>query len=121
MKLIIDIDESIYHRFINGFANEDDAYLIEQLFKNGTPYEEKSQNEWSPVSAQEPDVGGIYYVTAKDTNGHIGIDIARRISKDVWTFGGEKLSGVEIIAWQPLPESYKGLENEYNQHLWDTL
>ena len=36
MKIVIDINENIYHRFINGFANEDDAYLIEQLFKNGT-------------------------------------------------------------------------------------
>ncbi len=36
MKIVIDIDENIYHRFVSGFANEDDAYLIEQLFKNGT-------------------------------------------------------------------------------------
>ena len=36
MQLVIDIDENIYHRFVNGFANEGDAYLIEQLFKNGT-------------------------------------------------------------------------------------
>jgi len=40
MKIIIDIDESIYARFVAGFANEDDAYLIEQLFKNGTPLPE---------------------------------------------------------------------------------
>lgn len=37
MKIVIDIDENIYHRFVNGFANEGDAYLIEQLFTNGTP------------------------------------------------------------------------------------
>lgn len=35
MEIVINIDENIYHRFVNGFANEDDAYLIEQLFKNG--------------------------------------------------------------------------------------
>lgn len=40
MKIVIDIDKNIYHRFVNGFANEDDAYLIEQLFKNGTPLPE---------------------------------------------------------------------------------
>lgn len=46
MKLIIDIDKNIYHRFTNGFANENDAHLIEQLFKNGKPYEERPQGEW---------------------------------------------------------------------------
>ena len=37
IKLIIEIDENDYHRFVNGFANEDDSILIENLFKNGTP------------------------------------------------------------------------------------
>ncbi len=35
MEIVININENIYHRFVNGFANEDDAYLIEQLFKTG--------------------------------------------------------------------------------------
>lgn len=37
MKVVIDIDELSYHRFAAGFANEDDAGLIEYLFKNGVP------------------------------------------------------------------------------------
>ena len=37
MKVVVDIDENIYHRFVNGFVDEDDAVLIENLFKNGTP------------------------------------------------------------------------------------
>ena len=36
MHVVIDIDESTYHRFACGFANEDDAGLIERLFKSGT-------------------------------------------------------------------------------------
>ena len=44
MKLIIDIDESDYYRIEHGFANEDDALLLEKIFKNGTPiYEEESK------------------------------------------------------------------------------
>ena len=76
--------------------------------------EGRPQGEWIPVSVQEPNVGGMYLVTAKDISGHIGIDIARRISVGVWTFGGEELSGVEIIAWQPTPKPYKEAENEEN-------
>ena len=37
IKLIIEIDENDYHRFVSGFANEDDSILIENLFKNGAP------------------------------------------------------------------------------------
>lgn len=37
MKLIIDIDEADYHRIENGFASDDDAPLLEKIFKNGTP------------------------------------------------------------------------------------
>lgn len=37
MQIVIDIDDNIYHRFVNGFANDGDSVLIEQLFKNGTP------------------------------------------------------------------------------------
>lgn len=111
MKLIIDIDENVFTRlFDNGVdTSPEDRKVIDRAVRNGTPYEDRSQSEWSIVSAQEPDVGGIYLVTAKHISGHIGIDLARRISKDVWTFGGEKLPGVEIVAWnrQPLPEPYK--------------
>lgn len=37
IELVVKIDESTYYRFINGFADEDDSVLIENLFKNGTP------------------------------------------------------------------------------------
>jgi DNA-directed RNA polymerase subunit RPC12/RpoP len=37
MKLIIDIDEADYHRIEFGFASDDDAPLLEKIFKNGTP------------------------------------------------------------------------------------
>ena len=36
MKVVIDIDENIYRKFIMGFANEDDSILIGKLFNNGT-------------------------------------------------------------------------------------
>lgn len=67
MKLIIDIDENIYHRFVNGFANEDDAYLIEQLFKNSTSYEDRSQSEGIPVSEGLPERCKEVIVTDTET------------------------------------------------------
>lgn len=76
-------------------------------------YTVKQHGEWIPISVQEPDVGGIYFVTAKDiSSGYIGIDIARRVSENVWFFGGEEISGIEIIAWMPVPKPYKEAEDE---------
>ena len=37
MKLIIEIDEEDYHRIASGFGQEEDALLLEKIFKNGTP------------------------------------------------------------------------------------
>ena len=35
MKIVIDVHEVIYNRFVAGFANENDARLIETMFKQG--------------------------------------------------------------------------------------
>lgn len=89
----------------NHFAKVD--YAIDRISEAPTA------DTWIPVSVQEPAIGGIYLVTAKHiSSGHIGTDIARRISRDIWTFGGDELSGTEIIAWKPLPEPYREVEND---------
>ena len=36
MRLIIDIGENDYHRIASGFGQEEDALLLEKIFKNGT-------------------------------------------------------------------------------------
>lgn len=110
MKVIIDLPYYAYMLLKNQIKLDN---IAEKIIANGKPYEERPTGEWIPVSVQEPDVGGIYFVTAKNVSGYIGTDIARRLSDDVWTFGGEELSGTEIIAWMPLPEPYKETENEH--------
>lgn len=40
MKYVIEIDNATYHRFVAGFANENDADLIEEIFKNAKPLPE---------------------------------------------------------------------------------
>ena len=37
MKLIIDIPETMYDWFDNGFPNEEDVKILWELVKNGTP------------------------------------------------------------------------------------
>ena len=37
IEVVVKMNEYTYQRFIDGFADEDDAPLIEELFKNGTP------------------------------------------------------------------------------------
>jgi hypothetical protein len=44
MKLIIDIHEGDYHRIASGFGQEEDALLLEKIFKNGTPIPDNATN-----------------------------------------------------------------------------
>ena len=37
MQIVIDIDEEDYHRIASGFGQEEDALLLEKIFKNGIP------------------------------------------------------------------------------------
>ena len=97
------------------FEHSDSFWIRTPKGKKINFVKEKQIGEWIPISEQEPDIGGMYLVTAKHISGHVGIDIARRISDNVWTFGGEVLKDTEIIAWytQPLPKPYKEVnENE---------
>jgi hypothetical protein len=44
MKLMIEIDEEDYHRIASGFGQEEDALLLEKIFKNGTPIPDNASN-----------------------------------------------------------------------------
>jgi hypothetical protein len=126
MKLIIDIDENIYHRFISGFANENDAHLIEQLFKNGTPYEDRLQNKWTLVSEGPPDDREWYLAIFQETDtGWVNplpficeytSNTTKFTTQDGWLIRDctdvdnpieycTKL--LKCVAWHPLPEPYK--------------
>ncbi len=37
IELVIKISEEEYHRIASGFGQEEDALLLEKIFKNGTP------------------------------------------------------------------------------------
>lgn len=99
------------HKILSMLPFEERMY-IQPLLDKCLALAERQQGEWTPISVQKPDVGGSYLVTAKIANGYRCIDIGRHISKDIWTFGGDEIPDVEIIAWQPTPEPYKESENE---------
>ena len=43
ISVLIHIDKNDYHRIVNGFANEDDAVMFEDLFKNGVQLHNNQQ------------------------------------------------------------------------------
>lgn len=57
MKIVIDINEADYHRFVAGFANEDDATEIQKIFKNGTPL---PKGHGRLIDADKLDVGYVH-------------------------------------------------------------
>jgi len=114
-KIVIDTEAEItkLEKMLENLTDDKDKQSVRFAINLLRGCEKRKTGEWIPVSEQEPAVGGMYLVTGKNVSrGYIGIDIARRLSDDVWTFGGEELKGTEIIAWQFLPKPYKEDENE---------
>lgn len=111
MKIVIDIDNETYGRIqalVNADYFEHDicGYSMQRI-ANGTPYEERPQGEWIPVSERLPDIAKKCIVQL--TDGHITIGSYHSIDK--WTFQETSVRysypKESVIAWQPLPELYK--------------
>ena len=45
MRIMIDIPEEDYYRIASGFGQEEDALLLEKIFKNGTPIPDNATNK----------------------------------------------------------------------------
>ena len=60
-------------------------------------------DKWIPVNKKLPDKNGDYLVTTRGNYNDI-IDIAY--------YNGIWHKANKVIAWMPLPEPYKGVENE---------
>ena len=72
--------------------------------------EQLKVGEWIPCSERLPKTKGNYLVTVTDYDGrHIEIgyfDPNDLYDVDFWS------TGVDIVAWQPLPEPWEGAEDE---------
>lgn len=64
--------------------------------------EERPQGEWVPVSEKLPEKTGYYLVTRK------GYSIKNHVKRVGYDANAKRWSEGSIIAWQPLPEPYKG-------------
>ena len=88
IELVIKIDENIYHRIANGFADEDDAPLLEILFKNGTPLPKGHKRliednfEVGPVFDEEGYLVGYRNITQYELNNAPTIVEADKESED---------------------------------------
>ena len=58
-------------------------------------------SSWIPVTERLPKKDGLYLVSVK--NDHL-----RRYSKTCWYSDKNWFARQDVVAWQPLPESYKG-------------
>ena len=133
MRLIIDIDENVFTRlFDNGVGtSSEDREIINRTIRNGTPYEDRSANKWIPVSEELPDDREWYLAIFQETDTgwvnplpficeYLG-KVTKFTTQDGWII--RDCTDVDIpheyytkllrcVAWHPLPEPYKELNNE---------
>ena len=60
-------------------------------------------NSWIPCSEQLPEEGLPVVITAQDADGRF-VDISIRSDVNYWSGFGR----INVLAWMPLPEAYKG-------------
>ena len=64
--------------------------------------------KWIPVSEKLPEETGWYIVTIRTEKGIAVCEQSYRKGENHWT----TLKGIEVIAWMPLPEPYKEVDDE---------
>lgn len=67
---------------------------------------ETYQQKWIPVSERLPEEGGAYLVTTKWKGSYSG-DVYIETNMAVYRKQRKEWDCVDVIAWMPLPESYK--------------
>ena len=65
-------------------------------------YVDSNEPHWIPVTERLPEESGCYLVSVKN-------DHKRRYSKTAWFEKDTWFARQDVIAWMPLPESYKGV------------
>ena len=98
MKVLIDIPDKEYQACVRRDANMTGG-IADNYIANGTPYEERPQGEWIPVSKSWPAFTGLYLVSIDDLVTVANFTGAYFINKR-----GLMLN---VSAWQLLPEPYK--------------
>lgn len=64
----------------------------------------QTENDWIPCSERLPEKSDYYHVTVRTITGD------RQIKELFYQLdlGWSKIDGIEVIAWMPLPEPFKG-------------
>lgn len=75
------------------------------------PTIEPKQGEWIPCSERMPEKDGRYYVTRQDYVTQTDFTDILWYEKGIW-WNRQYTGDFAVIAWQPLPEPWKGADNE---------
>lgn len=108
------VDKSLtfFIEYLGGAFDEDGQRLLAQKM-NLLPSAEPIHVKWIPVSEMLPGPSRRLFLvsgyTMIDDLKVLGIDMARW-NGDEWTFSGDPRPNIVVLAWMPLPEPYREVE-----------
>lgn len=114
IEIVIKISEKEYNSIKEDKYGVFSGHIFEAI-RNGRPLSKVRTNEerWIPVTERLPEYDGPYLVAVKDElRGGLHTVVCRYIPTNVafrWT--RSDING-SVIAWMPLPESYKESEDK---------
>ncbi len=103
-EMTIDYLEGMKEKYIEGEGYE--RHPLPEWYALDKAIKLLEQTRWVPVSERSPEEEDLYLVTVKNEHD-------RRYSKTCWFHGdGNWFARQDVIAWRPLPESYKESEDK---------
>ena len=103
------MDEVMRDRFMelvyDLLKDDDSNQRANAIINCADEYAESMKQQWIPVTERLPQEGEVVLTQAKFKD-DVKMAVSSRIDYNYWTTWGTR--DINIIAWMPLPEPYKG-------------
>lgn len=109
IEAVMNIEPTFDTRSLEPYQKEKDVVSAIESLPSASVETEMSLPKWIPCSDRFPDENEVV-LTQANFKDDVKMAVSSRIDVNYWTGWGTR--EINIVAWMPLPPSYKGGEDE---------